>query len=113
VNGVNLSVLSFDFSATGGTSYAIAADRGGFNDGFLSLAIGSVARPILLNTILTGGRFFGFQFGGPPGSSYTIEASSDLQVWTPIASGTMPLNGNLSFSDPVGSLSRFYRVKRF
>jgi len=48
---------------------------------------------------------------GGLGCTYTIEASSDLVNWTPIAS-LDNTNGTLEFADPAAQNSnyRFYRV---
>lgn len=52
------------------------------------------------------------QVNGTAGASYSIEASSDLKTWEPVAVAT-DLDGTLAFDDPAGEKrsQRFYRVR--
>jgi len=113
VNGANVSVVSFGFSAVAGTTYALAIDQGAFPLGFVSLAVVPSTRPVFGTSSLVLGSSFGFDFAAPPGAAYVIEASSDLQVWTLVASGIVPADGIVTFSDAVtnGAGGRFYRIR--
>ena len=54
-------------------------------------------------------------FGSGPGRRYEVEASADLQSWTPIWTSSVPsLEGTLIFTDPARSAfpdKRFYRTR--
>ena len=56
---------------------------------------------------------FSLTLAGETGVSYVIEASSDLNTWTPVATLTAS-NGTLNFTDPDAgnSSQRFYRAKQ-
>src|SRR6185437_3809237 len=56
---------------------------------------------------------FSLTLTGETGVSYVIEASSDLNTWTPLATLTAS-NGTLNFTDPDAgnSSQRFYRAKQ-
>jgi hypothetical protein len=113
VGSANVSVVSFVFTAVAGTAYALAVDDGGITQGFLSLAVVPSTRPVFGTSSFVSGNSFGFEFAAPPGASYVIEVSSDLQVWTLVASGIVPPNGIVSFTDPVVSDTggHFYRIR--
>ena len=54
---------------------------------------------------------FRFSAGGPAGQAVVIEASPDLQIWTPLQTNTLGA-GPLSFSDPQAAFpTRFYRLR--
>ncbi len=68
-------------------------------------------------TIVPGGLgfaagHFGFAITGHSGQVVLIEASSNLQTWTPIWTNTIG-SGSLPFNDPTSQInaSRFYRVR--
>ena len=111
----SVSVLSFAFNATAGTVYSLAVDHGGSTMGFLSLSVVPSTAPVFSSSAIASGGTFGFDFAAPPGASYEIEASSDLQTWTVVANGIVPPNGIVSFTDPVsgGSAGKFYRIRLF
>jgi hypothetical protein len=113
VGNANVSVVSFAFTAVAGTTYALAVDDGGSTQGFLSLAVVPSTRPVFGTSSFVAGNSFGFDFAAPPGASYVIEASSDLQVWNLVASGIVPPSGIVTFTDPVvsGAGGRFYRIQ--
>ena len=54
----------------------------------------------------------GFRPGGPAGQVVIIEASPDLQTWTPLRTNTLGA-APLSVSDPQAAAlsSRFYRLR--
>jgi hypothetical protein len=62
--------------------------------------------PVLSTPVQANGRF-SFQVSGVPGGKYVIEASSDLQHWTPVETNTAPF----TFIDPAVAASnqKFYR----
>jgi hypothetical protein len=49
-----------------------------------------------------------FEINGLPPIGFTIEASEDLQNWTPLASGTLPF----TYVDPDAAIlpQRYYRA---
>lgn len=55
---------------------------------------------------------FNIQLSGPSGSNYVIEASTDLNNWTPIATNAAP-TGTVSYIDTDASKypNRFYRAR--
>jgi hypothetical protein len=65
----------------------------------------------LSGTVAAGG---GFQFvmSGPAGSNYLIQASSDLVVWTTIATNFIPAGGSIPITDwsMTNYTRRFYRA---
>jgi len=56
---------------------------------------------------------FGFQVSGPQGSNFVVEASSDLNNWTPIFTNKAPPAGTMSYTDTDATNypSRFYRAR--
>jgi hypothetical protein len=113
VGTANVSVDSFLFQAKAGTNYSLAVDHGGVTDGFLSVSIAPSSRPVIGASAVVSDGTFGFDFNAPPGATYLIEASSDVQTWITVTSGTVPPDGIVSFTDPVLSSSpgRFYRIR--
>jgi hypothetical protein len=110
-NGVNISRVTLPFSAVAGNVYALAIDHSGV-DAFVTVVIGPVVAPLLGSASFHSGGPFGFSFAALAGSSYLIEASSDLETWTVVASGIAPANGLIQFEDPASATEsqRFYRV---
>jgi trimeric autotransporter adhesin len=47
---------------------------------------------------------------GEEGKSYVIEASEDFGTWEEITRG-QPVDGKISFSDPIGTSAKFYRSR--
>jgi hypothetical protein len=110
-NGVNLSRVTLPFTAVGGTQYALVLDHGGV-DAFVTLVIGPAIVPRLGNASFSFGGPFRFSFVATVGANYLIEASSDLEVWSAIAFGTVPANGIVQFAETAQGTPalRFYRV---
>ncbi len=62
-------------------------------------------------TFTVGNGTLQFQFPGQNGTSYVIEASSDLRQWSPITTNVV-VNGQVQFTDPLPAVDRrFYRVR--
>ncbi|MCL5097140.1 MAG: hypothetical protein M1608_06370 [Candidatus Omnitrophica bacterium] len=55
---------------------------------------------------------FHFDLQGPPASNYVIQVSTNLTIWMPLATNTIPAEGVLTVTDPASTkLSRrFYRA---
>jgi uncharacterized repeat protein (TIGR01451 family) len=55
-----------------------------------------------------------FVLSGFPGSSYAIEASTNLAAWEAISTNVMPAGGTLTVADPVSTNfhSHFYRARQ-
>jgi hypothetical protein len=55
---------------------------------------------------------FGFAFQSPPGSSLTVQVSTDLSSWT-VAATVTNLTGTTFFADPISNYERsFYRLQQ-
>jgi hypothetical protein len=69
-----------------------------------------------LNILTTGTGMttngFHLNLSGPAGSNYVIEATSDLQHWTPICTNNSP-TGSISYTDTAATnlAFRYYRAK--
>jgi HYR domain-containing protein len=96
------------FQAQTGTEYRIVVD--GFDGGSGTIELRLVTeRPHLCLPVTRSGNDVQLCLDGELGRIYTVEASSDLANWTPLAS-LQYLDGALSFTDPSNSSQRFYRV---
>ena len=71
-----------------------------FNPPFRLLAIGRTNQSVSLQWESTGNR------------SYNIEVSSNLTVWTPLATNLVTTNTNFSFTTNVPDRAKFFRVYR-
>jgi hypothetical protein len=86
------------------------------SNGLTGVLSGSAALTVMSSTGAGGPRFlsnqFGFSLSGATGSSFVIEASSDLRSWTPLSTNTFG-NGPFQFVDPGSSTNPvgFYRVR--
>ncbi|HXU79520.1 MAG TPA: hypothetical protein VN794_23270, partial [Methylomirabilota bacterium] len=100
------------FFALAGTDYQIAVDGFDGASGTIVLTIFVESSRSGLLVLLPNDRV-DLKFAGALGATYTIEGSSDLVNWTPIAS-VDNTDGTLRFTDPARhNLSqRFYRVQR-
>jgi len=96
------------FQAQAGTEYRIAVDGFDGASGTIQLAL-VTERPHLCLPVIRAGDDVQLCIDGQLGRIYTIEASSDLTNWTPLASLEY-LGGALRFTDPTNSSQRFYRV---
>ncbi len=62
-------------------------------------------------TFTVGNGTMQFQFPGQNGTSFVIDASSDLRHWDPISTNVV-VNGQVQFTDPLPTQDkRFYRVR--
>jgi hypothetical protein len=80
----------------------------GTNNHTISL---SVERTALTPGSSTNGQYQ-FSFSGPPSNRCVVDATDDLEEWTPIYTNA-PFTGTLLFADPdaVNHPKRFYRVR--
>jgi hypothetical protein len=71
----------------------------------------SVERTALTPGSSTNGQYQ-FSFSGPPADRCIVDASDDLEAWTPIHTNS-PFTGTLLFADPdaVNHTKRFYRIR--
>jgi hypothetical protein len=67
--------------------------------------------PTISSTGVLTGSGFRIQFSGPIGQDYTIQASTNLTIWTNISSGTIS-SSPVTFTDSAATNSpkRFYRI---
>lgn len=71
-----------------------------------------VLEPPLISSIEIGDTVM-IQFGGPPQRAFTVESSSDLQVWSAVGSGVSGPGKVTTFTDLQSQkgIGRFYRVR--
>jgi hypothetical protein len=71
----------------------------------------SVERTALTPGPSTNGQYQ-FSFSGPPADRCIVDASEDMEAWTPIHTNS-PFTGTLLFADPdaVNYSKRFYRIR--
>jgi hypothetical protein len=72
----------------------------------------STNAPAQLSTPNLAGGGFSFTLAGAPQGTYIIEASTNLMLWQPVATNTLPVNGVLQIGDPLGTAfsRRYYRA---
>jgi hypothetical protein len=93
------------------TLSARATDNLGASTASTTVSISVIPLALGTPTFTVGHGTLQFQFPGQNGTSYVIEASSDLRQWNPIATNTV-VNGQVQFTDPLpASDRRFYRVR--
>lgn len=110
--GNNTSRVSFTTAA--GITYQIAVDGWSTASGTVVLNV-SQAIPIQFSSpTRLGNGHFQFTITGPNGEQYEVRTSTDLINWnTIIQSGTFNGNPvNISDTDAVNHLRRFYRIQR-
>jgi|GEM_PF-6482602 len=106
-DGVSAEVT---FQAQAGTEYQIAVD--GFERGCGTIVLSLIIdRPRVCLPLVRTGNQMEVCVDGQMGRIYTVEASSDLTNWTPLAS-LRNTDGVLRFTDPDANNTgqRFYRV---
>jgi hypothetical protein len=86
-------------------------------DGRRAFAVGSVmvstdSPAQLLNAHDAPGGGFSFQLAGTAQATYVIQVSTNLSVWLPFSTNTVPSSGSLQISDPQAGayLRRYYRA---
>jgi hypothetical protein len=93
-------------------SYTISDGHGGTATAFVDVMVVSGNLPSQNQVMLIqSGSSIVVRFAGIPGLSYSVQRSTDLQTWTPLAVRTIPNHGILEYEDtnpPVGSA--FYRT---
>jgi hypothetical protein len=98
------------FEGIAGQEYQIAVDGYGGNAGTIVVSL-IVDRPTLSPPVLGAGDEIALRVEGPRGRLYTVEASTDLQQWTPV--GTVRnVDGVLRLRDAGRAEApyRFYRA---
>jgi hypothetical protein len=80
----------------------------------LAFDFGPPQRPLLTNTVASGGQFQ-FRLLGEPNQTYVIERSADLSAWTRFSTNTTSAGGFSDVLDPFvpGLQRRFYRAVLF
>jgi len=74
-----------------------------------SVTVSTTAPPELTNPQRIAGGGFSFTLAGAPFATFIIQVSTDLVVWNPLTTNTLPSSGVLTVSDPqAGSFSRRY-----
>jgi hypothetical protein len=112
--GVISYVPSTNFHGSDSFAYTISDGYGGQATGAVTInELGNgLSQNVKIETILPDGSVR-LRFGGIPGFSYTIQASSSLEppAWTTLGHATAGSNGEFSFTDSTaaGQPSRFYR----
>jgi len=123
--------LTNGFAPTNGSSFSVATsalETGQFSSALLpslasnltwrvSYASNGVTLKVVSPTMLTGARqgsngSFRFTLAGSPGSSYVIQASTDLVQWATVETNAL-FSGTLTFTDTNANsfTRRFYRAR--
>jgi len=103
-------------SAGNNGSYSMTASNavGSVTSDSVSVSVLGTIAPLTLSVTSNSPAIgFGFQVSGPEGSNFVVEASSDLNNWTPIFTNKAPPGGTVSYTDPAAANypSRFYRAR--
>lgn len=113
--GANSAVVTFTYflgadagSIPGATAFLLYSTETRFT---LYALGGSTGAPTLTNLVHQQDGTVTFQVKAQAGTGLTVEATSDFQTWTQIASGTASLNGlAVTDSQPATVPDRFYRA---
>lgn len=99
------------FPATADTTYHIAVDGFGraVGDIHLQVSMQSLLRLDLPQLVAGGG--FKLRLHGSAGPQFTLEGSTDLVRWTPLAT-LHDLQGTLEYTDPGRTSQRFFRARK-
>jgi hypothetical protein len=111
--------LTYEVTALPGTSNTgVFQGIGSFNGRSLTLAgvqqvlPPGVSLPPTLASMVTGDGQFRLRLTGSPGGRYVIEASPDLQLWSPVQSVTADDSGALDYAvSQLGLTQRFFRAR--
>jgi Immunoglobulin domain len=116
---VPLNILTIkNVTSTNGGNYSVVIKNGGgsvtSDDATLVVLLNTVSNVLNIVSAGTGMTANGFQIqlSGPAGSNYVIQASTDLQSWTPISTNSAP-SGTVSYTDTSAKTNvfRFYRAR--
>lgn len=107
--GINFN-SRLTFAASEGVTYLIAVD--GYNGASGGLTLTLTPGLGIAGLTRTPIGEFRFVTTGPSSSGVVIQGSSDLRVWTPLATNRVPAVGFFQFVDPTSTnaLRRFYRA---
>jgi hypothetical protein len=97
LNVIELQVVAPDGSGT--NTYSVAVTR-------------SIASAVITQIMPQADRTCLLHFNGAPGVIYTIQVSTNLTSWKPLANITAGTSGTFSYLDlaATNSLDRFYRL---
>lgn len=84
----------------------------GVNNQLLDSFVLTSRVPKISETTASGGSLR-LVVAGKPGTTYVIESSPDLAVWTPAATNTIPLGASPGFTNTfaIGSGAKFFRPR--
>ena len=104
-------VTQIDFAAVGGVSYAIAFDGYLGGTGNIQFTLGMLA-PVIDSPVFVPGGAIQMTFTGLPGSTYVLQTSTNLAVWLPVETITLPPSGLITFTHypPPNNRAGFYRI---
>jgi hypothetical protein len=70
--------------------------------------------PVLGDPQMAAGGGFSFNLTGVPFTTYIIQASANATAWQSVSTNTLPANGNMRITDPLGTAmtSRYFRAVR-
>jgi hypothetical protein len=105
-----LFVTQIDFSAVGGIPYAIAFDSYFGDRGNIQFALGMLA-PVIESPVFVPGGTVQMTLTGLPSSIYVLQLSTNLVVWLPVSTNTLPPSGTMTLTNsPTNDRARFYRI---
>ena len=92
-------------------TFVVRDSCGGTTTGTMSVVVLSGALPTQNQVLLihTANSFI-VRFAGIPGHAYQIQRSTDLNIWTTIATRTAPAHGIIDYEDITGLPTAFYRT---
>ena len=104
-------MTQLDFTAVGGVSYAIAFDGYLGGTGNIQFTLGMLA-PVIDSPVFVPGGAIQMTFTGLPGSTYVLQTSTNLAIWLPVETITLPPNGLITFTlyPPPNDRAGFYRI---
>jgi hypothetical protein len=105
------SATHVDFTVTGGVSYVIAFDGWFGSMGNIQFALGML-NPVINLPALAPGGIFQFTLAGVPGVTCVLQTSTNLTIWLPVSTNTLPPGGMMTLTNyPLpNERARFYRI---
>jgi hypothetical protein len=105
-------VTQIDFAVTNGVSYAIAFDGLSGNTGNIQFSLGML-NPVISSPAFVSGGGVQILFSGLPNAICVLHASTNLTVWSPVSTNTLPPSGTMTLSNfpPLNDRTRFYRIE--